>query len=444
MSGAWIRLPPIHRKRLPNGLSLIVAERPSLPLVTMRLAMRAGSSQDPADRAGLSAFTARMLRHGAGERDERAFAEDLDAIGGLLGASIGLDQLTIDAEFTTETWAQGRSLFLDELLRPRFEETAIARERERALAEIEQSHDEPEHVASRAFQRAAFEGHAYGHPPEGTARSMRLMDREDTSRFWKEGLVPDGAALVVVGDVNAADELARWEDDLAAWPASGHVPTEPLDAPALDGDSVLLVHDEGANQAQWRTGNIGFRRATPFFPHLILANTILGGAFTSRLMQAIRVERGLTYGIGSRFMLPISRGTFEIASFTKNATLLEMHEVARGCVDVFRREGATAEELESARAYILGMHVRRFETPDGLVSALTDAEIMGLGEDSITGFRQAIESVTLADMNAALPELFPERGLTVIVGDAETLQEKCATLGSVRVVMPDFAEDMQP
>src|SRR5687767_10037284 len=109
----WIRLPALLREQLPNGLQVILAERRALPLVTVRLALRAGSSHDPAALPGLSAFTARLLRQGAGARDAHRFAEDLDAIGGVFGASIGLDQLVIEAEFTADTWERGRELFLD-------------------------------------------------------------------------------------------------------------------------------------------------------------------------------------------------------------------------------------------------------------------------------------------------------------------------------------------
>jgi zinc protease len=445
---SWVRLPPLRRAILPNGLAVIIAERRALPLVTMRLAMRAGSAQDPGLRPGLAAFTARLLRHGAGDRDEPAFAEALDEIGGLFGASIGLDQLALDAEFTTETWEQGRGLVLDALLRPRFPEAAVARERARSMAEIEQSHDEPEHVASRAFQRLLFEAHAYGHPAEGTRTALEATTRDDVATFASERLVPDGAVLVVVGDVDAGRELDRWSEALAGWRALGRVASPPEDATPATGHRMVLVQDEGAGQAQWRAGNVAFRRATPYYPHLVLANTILGGGFTSRLVQEIRVERGLTYGIGSRFVLPFSRGPFEMASFTKSASLAELHAIAVGTLASFREKGADQAELDAARAYVLGHHVRRFETPEGLASALADAEVHGLGEESITGFRAALESIGADELNAALPDLLPGELLTVVVGDADTLRDECARMagdtGRVELASPDFVEKMTP
>jgi zinc protease len=439
-SKPWIRLPPLLRERLPNGLEVIIAERRALPLVTIRLALRAGSSHDPAAMPGLAAFTARLLRQGAGARDAHAFAEDLDAIGGLLGASIGLDQLVIEAEFTADTWARGRDLFLDALLRPRFEEGEVARERERALAEIAQSQDDPDHVADRAFQAFVFEGHPYAHPPEGTAASLARMRRDDLVAFHRDALVPDGGVLAVIGDVRPAAEMAGLRDALAAWPGRGAEPAPPQPAGRLTSDRCVLVQDEGSTQAQYRCGNVSVRRTTPLYPALVLGNAVLGGGFTSRLVEAVRVERGLTYGIGSRFMLGMAPGSFLVSSFTRNAAVREMHELIGAVVATMRKEGPTHEEMEAARAYVLGVHARRLETPEALAQALCDAELFGLGLDAIEGFRRDIEATTREACLAAMQEALPEKLLTVIVGDRTHVEEAARGFGDLRVVGPDFAE----
>lgn len=438
----WIRLPPRVRETLPNGLTIIACERRALPLVGVRIALRAGSSHDPAGSPGLSAFTARLLQHGAGALPDREFAEELDGIGGGIAPSIGLDQLTIDAETMSDSWERGRSLVLDALLRPRFDEPAVGRERDRAIAEIDQSRDDPEHVAHRAFQRFAYRAHPYGHPPEGTATSLAAMTPDRLRAWHGRALVPDGGAIVIVGDIDPREEVARWRDALSGWTSRG-VPATPEDAPPAE-PGVVLVHDEGSGQAQWRTGNVGLRRRTPHWFRIVAANAILGGGFTSRLVQEVRVERGLTYGIASRFVLGMAKGPFVISSFTKNATLLQMHEVAAGVLSSFRSGGATQDELDAAKAYVLGVHARRFETPEGLASALGDAEVYGLGEQSITGFRAGVEAVTLRDLNDALAELLPERLMTVVVGDAAQLEGACRAIGPVEIVQPDFAETMSP
>jgi len=436
----WIRLPPLQRERLPNGLEVIVAERRALPLVSVRLALRAGSSHDPAAMPGLSAFTARLLRQGAGARDAHAFAEDLDAIGGLLGASIGLDQLVIEAEFTSDTWARGRELFLDALLRPRFDEGEVTRERERALAEIAQSQDDPDHVADRAFQSFVFEGNPYAHPPEGTAASLASIQREHVVAFHRDALVPDGGVLAVIGDVRLAEEVAALRDGLAGWRGRGAQPALPAPAARLASNRCVLVHDEGSTQAQYRCGNVSLRRSTPLYSALVLGNAVLGGGFTSRLVEAVRVERGLTYGIGSRFMLGMAPGSFLISSFTRNGAVKEMHELVVEVTARMRDEGPTHDELEAARAYVLGVHARRLETPEALAQSLCDAELFGLGLDAIEGFRRDIEATTREACRAALQEALPEKLLTVIVGDRTHVEEAARGFGDLRVVGPDFAE----
>ncbi len=438
MSPATITLPPLRRARLENGLVVIVAERPQLPLITLRLSLRAGSSRDPAAHPGTAAFTGRLLQKGAGSRDARQFAEDLDGIGGLFGAAIGLDQLAVDAEFTTRSWEAGLELFLDALCRPRFDEAECARERDLALAEIAQSHDDPDHVADRAYQCFLFAGHSYGHPAEGTEGSLASINAARTRAFWSR-VAPTGGALVVAGDVRADVEIARLSEALAAWPSSE--PSAPLaSAPDQPGGRVVLVHDPGASQAQWRAGNVGQARSLSSYHELVLANAILGGAFTSRLMQAVRVERGLTYGIGSRFVLGLSRGPFVMTSFTKNESVVELHEVAARVLSSFRRDGATGAELDAARAYLIGQHLRRLETTDGLAAALSEAEFFGLGDGAITGYIANLHAVTLDRLNAAIPELFPENLLTVVAGDADEIAGPCAKLGDVHVVGSDHAE----
>jgi zinc protease len=442
---AWIQLPPMAREVLPNGLTLLVIENRSLPLVTIRLMMRAGCSQDPRALSGLAAFTARLLKHGAGSRDARQQANDLDFIGGHIGASVGLDQMGLDGEFTTATWDEGLALFLDALFLPRFDEAEIERERARGIAEIAQGKDDPDHVADRAFQYYVFgEGaHPYAHPPEGTVASMSALSREDLVRFHRECMVPDGAVLVVIGDVETASTAQRLAGALSSWRARGSVPSPPSDAPRLSGRRCVLVHDAGSGQAQYRVGNVGLKRMTPHYHALLVANTVFGGGFTSRLVNEVRVNRGLTYGIGARFLLPMSPGPFLISSFTRNAKLAEMHEVVGQLLATLRKDGTSEDEVEAAKAYLLGLQVRRLELLEALAGAISETEMFGLGVASITDFREHVEAVDVAACARAIHAAYPgDDLLTVLVGDRAEIAETASGFGALSVIDADFAEGM--
>ena len=443
MSAApWIQLPPMTRDVLPNGLTILVIENHSLPLVNMRLMMRAGTSHDPGSLPGLAAFTARLLKHGAGARDSREYASDLDFIGGEIGAGVGLDQMGLDAEFTTATWEQGLGLFLDTLLEPRFDAAEIERERARGIAEIAQNKDEPDHVADRAFQYHVFgEGaHPYGHPPEGTVASMNAMTREDLVRFHQHDMVPDGSVLVVIGDVDSSAAAKRLAAGLSPWKAAGAIPAVPADAPRMAGRCVL-VHDAGSSQVQYRMGNIGLKRLTPHYHALLVANTVFGGGFTSRLVNEVRVNRGLTYGIGSRFLLSLSPGPFLISSFTRNEKIGEMHEVITALLSALHRDGVSEDDIRSAKSFLLGQQVRRLEVPEALAAAIADAELLGLGAASITDFRAQVEAVDVSACHRAIEAAYPGDDIvTVLVGDKAEVAETAARFGDLKIVDADFAE----
>ena len=116
----WIRLPPSARAVLPNGLTVLVFERRTLPLVTLRLTLRAGSARDPQDLPGLAALTSRLLRHGSGARDSAQFAADLDFLGGHFGTATGVEHVAVEGEFTSETLDRGLELFLGAVFDPHF------------------------------------------------------------------------------------------------------------------------------------------------------------------------------------------------------------------------------------------------------------------------------------------------------------------------------------
>jgi zinc protease len=437
----WIELPPHVRRVLPSGLVLVVLERRTLPLVTLRLVLPGGSARDPASLPGLASLCARTLKFGAGPRDAARFAEDLDHLGGRFQAGTGLDSMVADAEFTTATLDRGLELYLSTILEPRFDEAELERERQRAIAEVVQSRDDPDAVADEAYMAWLFGAHPYGHPAQGTVSALQRTTREDVLRFHREAVTPGGAVLVVVGDVDREAFADRLAQELSGW-AAGPVPVPPVaDAPRHVGRRVVLVHDQGSGQVQYRLGNVGVARRTPLWHPLTVANTVLGGGFTSRLVHEVRVVRGLTYGIHSRFLAGRGAGPFTISTFTRNDTLGQLHEVVTGELSRLRAEGISEDETASAKSFLIGGQVRRLEPPEALAAAVAEAEIHALGYGCITGYRQDIEAVTAATASDAARQSVPLQDLLcVLVGDRAKIEDVARTLGDLTVVGPDFAE----
>jgi zinc protease len=159
-------------------------------------------------------------------------------------------------------------------------------------------------------------------------------------------------------------------------------------------------------------------------------------------MREVRVHRGLTYGIHSRFVAARVPGPFAVSTFTRNETLSELHAVVTAELARIRREGITDEELAAARSFLVGLQVRRLETQEALAGAVAEAELYDLGLDSITAFRAEIERVDRAAAAAAIADAIPcDDLLTVLVGDESKIGATAATLGDITVVGVDFAEE---
>lgn len=443
MSAPELQLPGLVREVLPNGLVVLIAVRRSLPLVSLRLALRAGGAQEPPERTGLSAMTARLLRRGAGKRDAAAFAEELDFLGALMGSGAGLDHVAVDAEFTTATLDAGLSLFLDAVVRPRFDRSEFEAERRRVIDEIRHGRDDTEELAEEALLHALFPGHPFGRCAVASVRAMERLRPEEPRDFHRRRWSPQGAVLAVVGDVDPPALLARLRGELGAWGRQAEPGPVPPSPEPIAGRPVLLVNVPGSRQVQLRLGQVGVARDTPHRHALHVANTVLGGGFTSRLVDRVRVDEGLTYAIGSRFHPGRVPGPFVISSFTENPRLERLHGLVDEILQRFREEGPTEEEVRAARAYLAGIQPRRLETPGGLALALAEAELHGEGPEELTAFRARIEAVSREQAAEAARACLPGRDLlTVLVGDAEEIGETAARLGDVSVVELDFAESL--
>lgn len=434
-------LPRIAQAELPSGLTILVLERRTLPLVSVRLVSRAGCWRDPADRPGLAAFTWRLLRHGSGTRDGRQFAAELDFHGGHFATTTGLDHLVVDLEVPSAALDEGLDLYLGTLFSPRFDEGVVERERERAIAEIVQSRDEPDEVADEAMLRSFLPGHPYGHAAQGSVATLRSLTREDLVAFHATKLAPKDSVLVAVGDVDADAFLQRLAGLFSGW-APPSDPSPPLAAPErVKGRPVVLVHDPGSGQVQYRCGNVGVARATPHWHPLSVVTAAFGGGFTSRLVREVRVNRGLTYGVHARFVPGRVPGPFAISTFTKNESLVELHEVVTGELAKLHAGGITDAELTAAKAYLAGLQVRRLETSDALGGALAEALLFGLGLDSVTGYRREIQAVTHDAASAAIAACYPKDDLvTVVVGDESKVRASCERLGPVTVLDASFGD----
>jgi zinc protease len=244
---------------------------------------------------------------------------------------------------------------------------------------------------------------------------------------------PDGAHLVVVGSAPADEVLALARRRFGGWRSEGaEVPVAP---PAPPRPRVLVVDKPDATQSQVRIASAGFARRSPDYHAGVVASALLGGGFTSRLMEAIRVNRGLSYGVRSRFATSGAGGLFFVSTFTKLETTGEIIRVALDEIARFCDGGPTPEELERMQSYLCGLYPLSLETHDQLAEKLADLALFDLPDTEVTRFRDHVRSVSAERCREVARRYFPIGDRVVVaVGPAKALARQLEPFGPVEVV----------
>jgi len=433
-AGDRIALPPIRRERLPNGLEVVVAERAGVPLAAVRLVLRGGSSLDPTGRSGLAHLVALAARRGTRRRTGPEIDLAIESLGAEMGAGVDEDASYFGLSVPVEVLPRCLEVLADVATAPSFPPAEVQRLRRREIAALAHDLDEPALVADRALLGAAYDGHPYGHPPEGRVRDLSAARRSDVTGFHARRYAPGEALLVVVGSIDAEEVLAVVRRRFGGWRASLER-AAPLGPPEPPRRSVVVVDKPDVTQVQVRIASGGFARKSPDYIPGIVASALLGGGFTSRLMEAIRVNRGLSYGVRSRFLTSGAGGIFLVSTFTKVETTAEIVQVALEESARFCDEGPREDELERTRSYLCGLFPLSLETHDQLAEKLADLALYDLPDAEVTEFRERVRAVGADAARDVARRYFPVGDRVIVaVGPAKTIARALDTFGPVTVV----------
>ena len=431
-----ITLPPYEEHILDNGLRVFVMETHEVPLVTLRLLIPAGSAHDAPSRAGIANLTARMLLKGAAGRTAEEIAEYVEGMGGRLEAEANRDYTLVEGDFMARDIEAALEIMGDVVLRPDFPAEEHERERGIVQAEITGDRESPYYFTSKRFIEALVGDHPYAHPVEGSEESIGAISREDIALFHKEYFSPEGAILAVVGDVEAKDALRMIEEEFGGWKGAAADLTIPkLAERTFPGRKVVIIDKPDVTQSQIRIGNIAVGMDTPHYFQLEVANNILGGGFTSRLMKEIRVVRGLSYGARSVLARYEAGGLFYVVTYTKNDTLREAIDVALEELSKIRNIPVDDEEIESNERYISGLFPFRLETNGHLAFWLTELAFYGLGKDFVEGYRGRIDAVESNEVQEVARSYFHvDDCMIMLLTDYDSVKDQLEGLGEIEVI----------
>lgn len=442
-----VQLPAYTRQVLPNGLTLDLMPKHGVPLITLQAVIRGGAEADPPERAGLDWLTAELLRRGTTTRTAAQFADQLDAMGATFDTRTNEQASYATIEFLSKDRDLAVPLFADALLHPAFTAAEVAQRTAQAIDGAKALKDEPNDAARLYFRSFFFGGrHPYGRPVRGDEQTLARVQREQIVEAHSRQYVGRNMILIAVGDFDPAvlgPQLAQTFGSLPPGRPYSYI-AAPV-AAAASQPRLLLIDKPDATQTYFYIGQPGIARTNPDRVPLLLVNTLFGGRFTSMLNDELRVNTGLTYGAGSSLEQRRLPGVLQISTYTKTETTSKAMDLALEVLGRLQKNGLTAEQLASAKAYVKGTYpTERLETADQLADLLTDLELNDLTREEIDGLYGRIDAVTLEQANAAARRYYRTENLTfVVLGNAKQIlpeiKKYAPKLVSVPVTNPGFS-----
>jgi zinc protease len=431
-----IQLPAIEKFELANGLPVRVMKRGWVPLTSVRLLIRLGSGDCPPGKSGIGGLMLQLLRRGTKQKTAQAFMEQMETLGAELEVGIRADCSVISATFPTPSLGEFFALLTEMLCEPALREEEFERLKKRTLARLKNDLDEPSTLISRALAKGFWGTHPYGLPPAGTAGDLESMRLQDVEEYYRGHVGPKISRLYVAGDALTKDVLSLCEKTLGTWVQGPALPqTTPAFERALEGDGVLLVNKPEQTQVQFRLAAKGVAKGHPEVFPLAVVGTLLGGMFTSRLVNAVRVKRGLSYHAGCYWDQRAVAGAFVASSFTKPETAKELAEVVLREIETLQQKGPTLRELSTVQQYLCGCFPMAIQTNEAFLASLADMELYGLPENWMAQYRDKVLAVDMKQARKAAKEYLPMRDrLLVFSGDANALGPELACFGGIRVV----------
>ncbi len=411
--------PPVADFRLDNGLRVLVVEKDGLPLVSARLSFDAGQANEAAGKAGVAAMTAALLTQGTTTRTAPQIATEIELLGATIGAGSGADFSNVFANAPANVFPQALALMADLVRNPTFAEEELDRQRTQTIDGLRIALTTPGPIAAAAAARVVYGDAQYGSPASGTLTTIPAITREDVAIFHSQHYRPMDATLVFSGDINEAEARALAQSAFGDWTSASavgaaHNPAGPTLPPR-----IVVIDQPGAGQAAVTVALRGVSRTDADYFPLILGNTLLGGSFTSRLNQEIRIKRGLSYGTRSSLGIRRDEGLFTASAQTRNDAAAEVADLILAEVTRLSTTRPSASELSTRQAILTGAFGSSLETVDGLGGLVAGLALYDLPMSELADYVGKVEAIDGPAVEAAFARHLPvDRASLVIVGDA--------------------------
>lgn len=427
------KMPSVRTYKLDNGLKVQLVEDHRFPYITTYLGMKTGTIADAPDSLGVADMTADMLNEGTGKLKSKQIAEEIDFIGGSLNAISDYDFTIISSSSLSNYTDRMFSLLHDVLFDPSFPEDELKLKKTNWIQELTMKRSNPDFLLQERFRKVVFGKHPYS-VVSPTPAMIEKITQDDLKKFHKENYLPNDSILIVLGDFDNNKIEEQIKTTFGSWQKGERKAAELAAAAEHKNRRVYLVDRPGSVQTALMIGNLGIKKKDPDYFATRVMNQILGGSAHSRLFLNIREQKGYTYGAYSNMAARIHPDAFSAgASVRTEVTAPAVKEFLLE-LDRIRDSAVTKEELDDAKAYLVGSYQLGLETQSGFAQRLLEVELFDMPADYLETFTKKIMAVEPADVQRAANRVIQSKDLVITaVGDASKIKPGLESFGQIEL-----------
>ena len=426
-------VPAVQEKKLGNGLTVAVVERKSVPLVTIQLLVKTGASAEDANKAGLADLMASMLTKGTKTKTATQIAEAIEFLGGSINSGASWNSSFVSVTVTSDKVDQAMAILADVVLNPKFDQKELDLLKSQTLDGLTYNLKQPSFLANYVASKYSFDEH----PAGGTPASLSELTSRIVTDFHNKNFLPEKSILIFAGDISTVNANSLAKQFFSSWKRGGAskqnlrestrytvvgdpgYSTRPITKAVISQINKFLVIDvPNSGQAAVtyvRKIQVGRNERLGFYPALVL-NSVLGGGYSSRLNQEIRIKRGLSYGANSGFAWRKDASNFAARAQTKNESAAEVAELILQEIDRLSKTSLSRDELTPRQFVLTGNFGRDLETNAGLSAKLAELYSFDIPAAELSSYIYSVDNIQPNELTVfAIQNL--ESGDIIIVGD---------------------------
>lgn len=428
-------MPQPKRIQLANGMVLFLQEDHELPLVRGRALIRGGSRNVPAAKAGLMGIYSSAWRTGGtAKQSGDELDQFLESRAAFVETGADIDSASVSMNILKGDFDAVFPIWLDLLRNPAFRQEKIDLAKTGANTGISRRNDDPGGIIGREASKLGY-GTDSPYARQSEYATIASITRDDLLDFHKRTVHPNNIILSFIGDFDSAKLEKKLRDTFSWWTRGPQVAKpDPTANPAKPG--LYFIAKDDVTQANIAMVHAGAQRDNPDYPALVVMNEVFSGGFSGRLMQALRSQRGLTYGVGGGVSAPWDyTGLFRVQMSTKSETTLESVEALRGEIRRMVNDPVTDAELSLAKESILNAYVFTMDTRDKALGQRILLEYYGFPSDYYEKYPALLQKVTAADVQrVARKYVHPDSLAVLVVGKESAFEKPLSTLGPVTTI----------